>query len=181
MKLEDLFLLAKKGDGKAFEQIVLLTERSVYNLALSILKNKENAEDVTQETYLRLWRTVTVTDIGSPRSYILRTARNLALDHLRKSSRSAEVDAELEFEPEDTSAESRPDLSYLQMLEAEAIRESIAELPQSAREIIILRDVERLPYSEIAKMLEISEGTLKSKLYRARERLRQIIISKNIL
>lgn len=188
MKLEDLFLLAKKGDGRAFEQIVLSTESAVYNLALSILKKKEDAEDVTQETYLRLWRTISEASIESPKSYILRTARNLALDVIRKNSSRKEVDTvvqgayeEFEFETEDTDPASRPDLAYLQKAQKEVVRQSINELPTSARELIILRDLEGLPYSEISELLGISEGTLKSKLFRARERLRKIILSKNIL
>ena len=187
MTLEDLFLLAKKGDGRAFEQIVLSTENAVYNLALSILKRKEDAEDVTQETYLRLWRAITDTSIESPRSYILRTARNLALDVIRKNSKREDADTvvqyadeEFEIESEDTDPAARPDLAYLQKMESQAVRESINELPTSARELIILRDLEGLPYSEIAKVLGIPEGTLKSKLFRARERLRKTILSKNI-
>ena len=187
MKLEDLLLLAKKGDGRAFEHIVLATESAVYNLALSLLKRKEDAEDVTQETYLRLWRTISEATIESPKSYILRTARNLALDIIRKKSKRDGADTvvqgedeEFEIELEDTDPASRPDLAYLQKMEREAVRESINELPTSARELIILRDLEGLPYSEIANLLGIAEGTLKSKLFRARERLRQIILSKNI-
>lgn len=188
MKLEDLLLLAKKGDGRAFEQIVTATESAVYNLALSLLKRKEDAEDVTQETYLRLWRAITDTSIESPKFYILRTARNLALDVIRKNSRQEDVDTviqgaeeEFNFELEDTDPASRPDIAYLQKAEKETVRQSINELPTSARELIILRDLEGLPYSEISELLGISEGTLKSKLFRARERLRKIILSKNIL
>lgn len=188
MKLEDLFLLAKKGDGRAFEQIVLQTESAVYNLALSILKKREDAEDVTQEVYLRLWRSAGELEIESSlKVYILRTARNLALDLIRKNSRREDAntviqgsDGEFELDIEDTDASSRPDVAYLKRLDAEAVRESINELPPSAREIIILRDVEGLSYTEIAGMLGIAEGTLKSKLFRARERLRKIILSKNI-
>lgn len=189
MKLEDLFLLAKKGDGGAFEQIVLSTENAVYNLALSLLKNKEDAEDVTQETYLRLWRSIAELKIESSlKLYILKTARNLALDLIRKNSRREDADTaiqgtdgEFEIDIEDTDSSSRPDIAYLQNIEAKAVRESIGELPTAARELIILRDVEGLSYSEIATMLGIAEGTLKSKLFRARARLRQIILSKNIL
>lgn len=189
MKLEDLFLLAKKGDGRAFEQIVLQTESAVYNLALSILKKREDAEDVTQEVYLRLWRSAGELEIESSlKVYILRTARNLSLDLIRKNSKRNDADTvflsadgEFEIEIEDTDASSRPDVAYLKKLDAEAVRESINELPPSAREIIILRDVEGLSYTEIAGMLGIAEGTLKSKLFRARERLRRIILSKNIL
>ena len=188
MKLEDLFLLAKKGDGRAFEQIVLQTERAVYNLALSIVKKKEDAEDVTQETYLRLWRAASEVKLESSlKLYILRTARNLALDLIRKNSKRDEIDtvildAEGEFEIDiaDDSPDSRPDESYLRNIEKEVVRQSIEELPSAAREIIVLRDIEGLSYTEIAEMLGLAEGTLKSKLFRARERLRKLILSKNI-
>jgi len=188
MKLEDLLLLAKKGDGRAFEQIVLQTERAVYNLALSIVKKEEDAEDVTQETYLRLWRAASELKLESSlKLYILRTARNLALDLIRKNSKRDEIDtvildAEGEFEIDiaDDSPDSRPDESYLRKIEKEVVRQSIEELPSAAREIIVLRDIEGLSYTEIAEMLGLAEGTLKSKLFRARERLRKIILSKNI-
>ena len=188
MKLEDLFLLAKKGDGRAFEQIVLQTERAVYNLAFSIVKKKEDAEDVTQETYLRLWRAANEIKLeGSLKLYILRTARNLALDLIRKNSKRDEIDtvildAEGEFEIDiaDDSPDSRPDESYLRKVEKEVVRQSIEELPSAAREMIVLRDIEGLSDAEITSMLGIAEGTLKSKLFRARERLRKIILSKNI-
>ena len=188
MKLEDLLLLAKKGDGRAFEQIVLQTERAVYNLALSIVKKKEDAEDVTQETYLRLWRAASELKLESSlKLYILRTARNLAFDLIRKNSKRDEIDtvildAEGEFEIDiaDDSPDSRPDESYLRKIEKEVVRQSIEELPSAAREIIVLRDIEGLSYTEIAEMLGLAEGTLKSKLFRARERLRKIILSKKI-
>lgn len=188
MKLEDLFLLAKKGDGRAFEQIVLQTERTVYNLALSIVKKKEDAEDVTQETYLRLWRVASELKLeGSLKLYILKAARNLSLDLIRKNSRMNEIDTvildsdgEFEIDIADDSPDSRPDASYLRKVEKETVLQSIEELPSAAREMIVLRDIEGLSYAEIGAMLGIAEGTLKSKLFRARERLRKIILSKNI-
>ena len=188
MKLEDLFLLAKKGDGRAFEQIVLQTERAVYNLALSIVKKKEDAEDVTQETYLRLWRVASELNLeGSLKLYILKAARNLSLDLIRKNSRMDEIDTvildadgEFEIDIADDSPDSRPDASYLRKVEKETVLQSIEELPSAAREMIVLRDIEGLSYAEIGTMLGIAEGTLKSKLFRARERLRKIILSKNI-
>ena len=188
MKLEDLFLLAKKGDGRAFEQIVLQTERAVYSLALSIVKKKEDAEDVTQETYLRLWRVASELKLeGSLKLYILKAARNLSLDLIRKNSRRDEIDTvildsdgEFEIDIADDSPDSRPDASYLRKVEKETVLQSIEELPSAAREMIVLRDIEGFSYAEIGAMLGIAEGTLKSKLFRARERLRKIILSKNI-
>ena len=78
------------------------------------------------------------------------------------------------------SPDSRPDASYLRKVEKETVLQSIEELPSAAREMIVLRDIEGLSYAEIGAMLGIAEGTLKSKLFRARERLRKIILSKNI-
>ncbi len=189
LKLDDLFLLAKKGDGTAFEHIVLSTEKQIYNLALSITKCREDAEDIAQETYLRLWRSLPdYKGESSAKFYILKIARNLAIDFIRKKAQRSEADnviltSDGEFEPDiaDTDPESRPDESYIRKLKAETLRKCLDELPNSARELIVLRDINGLPYAEIAKMLGITEGTLKSKLFRARERLRQIILSKNIL
>lgn len=189
LKLDDLFLLAKKGDGTAFEHIVISTEKMIYNLALSLTKCREDAEDIAQETYLRLWRSLPdYKGESSAKYYILKIARNLAIDLIRKKSKRDEADTVIltsdgEFEPDivDTDPESRPDEAYIRMLKSETLRKCLDELPNSARELIVLRDVNGLSYSEIAKMLGVPEGTVKSKLFRARDRLRQIILSKNIL
>ncbi len=189
LSLEDLFLLARKGDGTAFEQIVLQTEKQVYNLALSITKSREDAEDAAQETYLRLWRTInSSTSTSSAKYYILKTAHNAAIDLLRKRSKTKETDTviqvsdgEFEIDPVDTDIASNPPLAYLSKVRSETVRECIDELPRTMREIIILREIDGLKYSEIAQMLGLPEGSVKSALFRAREKLRQLILKKNIL
>lgn len=189
LKLDDLFLLAKKGDGTAFEHIVLSTEKMIYNLALSLTKSREDAEDITQETYLRLWHSLPdYKGESSAKYYILKIARNLAIDFIRKKSKRDETDtviltADGEFEPEieDSDPMSRPDEAYIRKLRSETLRKCLDELPDSARELIVMRDINGLSYTEIAGMLGVAEGTVKSKLFRARERLRRIIISKKIL
>ncbi len=189
LNIDDLFLLARKGDGTAFEQIVLQTEKQVYNLALSITRSREDAEDAAQETYLRLWRNIAETSgVTSFKYYILRIARNCAVDILRNKSKQNETETLIqtskgEFEPDiiDTSPESRPDEAYWSKVRRETVRECIAELPLHMRELIILREIDGLSYLEIAQMLSIPEGSVRSGLSRAREKLRQLIISKNIL
>ena len=188
MKLEDLFLLAKKGDGRAFEQIVLQTERAVYNLALSIVKKKEDAEDVTQETYLRLWRSLPDYRGASAKSYIFRIARNIAIDFIRKKNKSFELDTviltdegEIERDIADPDPDIRPDEAFLRKLTIETVRGCIDSLPIPMRELIVMRDMDGLSYSEIAEILGIPEGSVKSGLFRAREKLKRLIIEKNIL
>ncbi len=187
--LADLFLLAKQGDGTAFEQIVLQTEKQVYNLALSVTKSREDAEDAAQETYLRLWRSLSENkSIQSAKYYIMKTAYNASVDLLRSRRRMNEAETviftdEGEFERDiaDTDPSSRPDLYYFEKVKAQTVRECIDELPEGQRRLIVMRDINELSYSEIAHILGIPEGTVKSGIFRARERLRVLILRKNIL
>lgn len=189
MPLEDLFLLAREGNGNAFEQIVLRTEKQVYNLALSVTRSREDAEDVTQETYLRLWRSLSEGGVpSSAKYYILKIAHNAAVDLLRSRRRQNETetvkytdDGEFEYEPPDPDPGSRPDESYYEKVRAETVRECIAALAPGQRELIVMRDVNGLSYSQIAQILGVPEGTVKSGIYRARARLRRLILDKNIL
>lgn len=181
MTLEDLLLLAKKGSGTAFEQIVLKTEKEIYNLALSITRSREDAEDATQETYMRLWKSLENYKGASAKSYIFKTARNISIDVLRKKGKCEIIDLNEVFEAEDSGYDLRPDEAYIKKLTVETVRECINALPLPMRELIIMRDIDGLTYSEMASILDIPEGSVKSGLFRARERLRRLIIEKNII
>lgn len=188
LNLDDLFLLAGKGNGTAFEHIVLQTEKQIYNLALSLTRSREDAEDVTQETYLRLWRSLPDYRGASAKSYLFRITRNIAIDLIRKKNRTPETDSVVvtsdgEFEPDiaDHDPDIRPDEAFLRKLTIETVRGCIDSLPLPMRELIVMRDMDGLSYSEIAEILGIPEGSVKSGLFRARERLKQLIIEKNIL
>ncbi len=188
LSLDELFLLAKKGDGTAFEHIVLQTEKQIYNLALSLTRSREDAEDVTQETYLRLWRSLPDYRGASAKSYIFRIARNIAIDLIRKKNKSFELDTviltddgEIERDIADPDPDIRPDEAFLRKLTIETVRGCIDSLPLPMRELIVMRDMDGLSYSEIAEILGIPEGSVKSGLFRAREKLKSLIIEKNIL
>lgn len=184
--LDALFKRAQKGDIDAFERIVSHTEKQIYNTALAILKSREDAEDITQETYLRLWRELPQFRGGSGRAYLFSIARNLSLDLLRKNSRTKIITAsDLDVEedliatfPDDESA--RPDISFIRSLERTAVREVLSSLPLWAREMIVLRDIDSLSYKEIAKALSLPIGTVKSRLKRARDLLEAEILKKDI-
>ena len=177
---EALFARIARGDADAFERLVTLTEKQIYNTSLSILKNREDAEDVVQETYLRLWRGASSYRGGSPIAFLYTTARNLSIDKLRECNRhptQSEDENALASVP-DTSP--TPEEYVIRKLEAETVRISLSELPDEYREIITLRDIDGLTYDEIAQILSIPEGTVKSRLSRARDRLREILLKKNI-
>lgn len=188
MSLDELFLLAQKGNGTAFERIVTMTEKQIYNLALSITRSHEDAEDVTQETYLRLWRARADFRGASVKSYIFRIAHNTAIDLMRKQSRIERTSASPYIDEDELARESidpdpiyRPDEAYLRKLTAETVRSCINELPLPMRELIVMRDMDGLSYRDIASILGIPEGSVKSGIFRAREKLRILIMQKNIL
>jgi len=181
MTLDDLFLLAKKGSGAAFEQIVLKTEKEIYNLALSITRSREDAEDATQETYMRLWKSLNDYRGASAKSYLFKTARNLSIDIVRKKSQREIINLDEALLIEDTDSDMRPDEAYIKKLTAETVRECIYSLPLPMRELIVMRDIDGLTYAEMANILGIPEGSVKSGLFRARECLRRLIIDKKIL
>ena len=181
MTLEDLFLLAKKGSGTAFEQIVIRTENEIYNLALSITRSREDAEDATQETYMRLWKSLEDYKGASAKSYLFKTARNLSIDIVRKKNKHEIIDLDEAIMIEDSDYGLRPDEAYIKKLTSAAVRECVYSLPLPMRELIVMRDIDGLTYSEMAEVLGIPEGSVKSGLFRARERLRRLIIEKNIL
>lgn len=187
--IDGLFALASKGDSAAFERIVTLTERLVYNLALSLVGRREDAEDITQETYLRLWSAIgRFRGESSAQLYILRITRNLAFDLLRLRARKGEPDSLAYFDAEgeekqlDIPADGsyRPDEDYMKRFTASVVRECMEKLPIRSREIITLRDIDGLTYADISKLLGINENTAKTRVRRAREQLRALILRKNI-
>ncbi len=175
-----LFARVARGDADAFERLLTLTEKQVYNTSLAILKNREDAEDVVQETYLKLWRCASSYRGGSPRAFLFGIVRNLSIDKLRARKRSpsqcGDEDALYSVPDNDPS----PEEYVIRKLEIETVRLSLLELPDEYREIIVLRDIDGLTYDEISQMLSLPLGSVKSRLSRARDRLREIIAKKNI-
>jgi RNA polymerase sigma-70 factor (ECF subfamily) len=163
---EDSFLIARarQGDVRAFEEIVRLHQRRVYGVALRIVRAHDVADDVAQEAFVRAWRSLDRFELGRPFApWVCRIAANLAVNHVR-SPRARE-----EGLPEghaETSA-TRPARAILDAGEAGA-DEAVAGLGPEQRAVFVLRAVEEI-YEEIAEALGISQGTVMSRLFRARE------------
>lgn len=166
------------GDVNAFEQLMHAHEKTVYNLALRSLGNPQDAEDVTQEVFLKAYRSLSSFRGDSKFSvWLYRIVSNLCLDFLRAKSRrpaqsltveddEGEVD-ELEIPDEHFSPEKLLD----RKLTRESVQRGLASLPDDARQILLLRELKGLSYEEIADVLGLEPGTVKSRIFRARKRL----------
>jgi len=171
----DLLGKARGGNLFAFEEIVRRYQRRVYGVALRIVRRHEVADDVTQETFVRAYRSLSRFDLGRPFGpWVCRIAANLALNHVR--SPQAREDPLPEGHAETPASDPDP---LAQVLEDEAgrvLEAALARLPAEQRAVFVLRATEELSYREIAEALDISIGTVMSRLHRARARLRDVLV-----
>jgi RNA polymerase sigma-70 factor (ECF subfamily) len=171
----DLLRKAAGGNLFAFEEIVRRYQKRVYAVALRIVRRHDVADDVAQDTFIRAWRALASFDLARPFGpWICRIAANLAVNHVR-SPRARE-----EGLPEGHAEQAVPAADALEgVLDAEAqavLGRALLALPAEQRAVFVLRVNEELSYKEIAKTLELSIGTVMSRLSRAREKLREALL-----
>ena len=177
-----LALSAARGDRKAFTRLVEENKRSVYGLCLRLLADPEEARDAAQEAFTRAFASIESYDLEQPFApWILRIARNLCLDTLRRRipvRARVELDAEEEDGPSrelaDTSSE-RADDAMQKAQTRQALEQAVAELPPNYREVVHLFHVEQLSYKQIAATMGIPMGTVMTWLHRARSQLRTLL------
>jgi RNA polymerase sigma-70 factor (ECF subfamily) len=170
---------AKNGDPDAFSKLYALHKRRVYTLCLRMLGNVSEAEDMTQEAFLHLFR-----KLGSFRgesafsTWLHRLTVNLVLMHLRKKGLNL-VSLEETISPSEEDAPKRDFGSRDPMLAGSvdrvALERAVASLPPGYRMVFVLHDVEGFEHNEIATMLECSTGNSKSQLHKARLKLRELL------
>jgi RNA polymerase sigma-70 factor (ECF subfamily) len=166
-------------DREAFERVVQEQKDPVYSYAARMLRRPAEAQDVAQEALVRLWQHRRTVEAGTARFWLRRTVHNLCIDRLRRRRASPELDDALE---EGISPDRRVGPSRL----AESaelgrkIEDALGTLSHRDRAVLILREVQELPYSEIARILDLPLGTLKARLHRARERLRTKLVRQGV-
>ena len=177
---EELALVRRVQSGEldAFEDLVRAHEKTVYNLALRMTGNPEDAEDMAQEAFLKAYRSLPDFRGESKFSvWLYRIVSNVCLDHLRRQSRRPAVsltteDEEGEAQQWDVPDESlSPERLLEQKLTREAVQKGLRQLPEEQRQILLLREIKGLSYEEIGEILELEPGTVKSRIFRARKRL----------
>ena len=187
-ELAELFARAKKGDEQAFAALVKETEAAVYRYLYSLVGNREDALDLSQETYLKLWHTLRAfRGDCAPTTWILRIAKNCALDHLRRVAKGRPLpltapDTDGEEQPldlPDLSPDADPAEAFARKERQAAVREAILSLSEEQQAVLVLREFEGLSYDQIAARLSLEIGTVKSRISRARNAVKDFLISRN--
>lgn len=184
MHTEEVILRAKGGDMDAFEQIVRLYEKKIYNIAYKYVLNEADALDMTQEAFLRVWRGLPGFEMNSGfLTWVYRITANACIDFLRKEKRNKNYSLVF-LDDDDTGSElDLPDERYEpeavaeKREEMEQIESALGELETEYRTVLMMRELGGLTYTEIAQTLSIKEGTVKSRISRAREKMRRKLIA----
>jgi RNA polymerase sigma-70 factor (ECF subfamily) len=176
----ELVRRARSGDGVAWEEIVSSFSRRIFNLAYRFTSSVEAAEDLTQEVFVRIYKTLDQYDPkqGDLSNWLMRLARNLVIDDYRHRQRNpqnsmadAVDDHQYHLRAVGTSAQKELERREL----AAQVQEGIDKLPPDLKTCVILRDIEELTYQEIVDVLQIPEGTVKSRINRGRIELAKIL------
>ncbi|MFC1935414.1 RNA polymerase sigma factor [Chloroflexota bacterium] len=169
---------SQQGELDAFNQLVERYQGQVYNLALRMLSDESLAEDAAQETFISAYRAIGGFRGGSFRSWVLRIAANACRDLLRaaKARRSISLEV-LELTPEATPAsrEESPEDHALRLELGREIQRGLEALPRDQRLVLFLIDIQGFSYEEAARIAQTSVGTVRSRLSRARSKLRDLL------
>ncbi len=176
------------GDQQAWQQLVASQHRRIYGICYRFTGSACDAEDLTQDVFLKLYRNLTSFDVqkGNFNTWLTTLARNLLVDHFRRTrlerasdSLDATVSGEEDGSPSlgDRLADPRPSQeSHAAGLELKArIQQALAQLSPELREAVVFRDLEDMDYKEIAQVLRIPEGTVKSRISRGRGELARLL------
>lgn len=154
-----------------FNTLVRLYENEVYSLALYLLKNRSEAEDVAQEVYIRLWEGLGEIELTRAKYWLLRVARNTCLDRLRRRT----LEHKYMQQPVPIEPSPGPMDTLLQEQRSALVREAIGSLDEPFRSLIILRDIHQHSYQDIARILELGLDQVKVYLFRARQKLKSML------
>jgi len=173
---------AQANDRAAFNEIVLRYKSKVYNYIFRMVHHALDAEDLTQETFLRAYLSIrSFQSRASLNTWLFRIATNLCIDYSRKNKKIQTMTSSLSMESEEDENETErdiPDVAFdpqRMLLNKElglVLNRALSELPEKLRTVVLLYDIEGLPYDEISAIVGCPLGTVKSRLFNARSALR---------
>ncbi len=182
MTEQELVQCAQSGDQGAFGRLVEANQGKIYSLCYRMTGNPDDAADLTQEAFLNAWRGLAKFGGQSAFStWLYRLASNACIDFLRREKRRLALSMTMEEDGEEDYQADLPDERWspereLERKEAhQALQEGLAALSPEHREVLLLRETQGLSYQEIAQALELEEGTVKSRIARARMALKDYL------
>ena len=168
---------AKRGDQGAFEALVRETHRSVYGLVYRLVGNHDDAADVMQETYLRIWRGLRrFRGDAAFDTWVYRVATNAAFTHLKKRGRDPEP-----MDPTDVTPLEQPALQPEEPLDADKLEQALQKLPVAMRTVLVMKDMYGFTLEEIAKQVGATEGAVKVRLFRARRKVADLMYGSDVV
>lgn len=173
---QDMIERASRGDAAAFNQLMEQHERRMYAVALRMCGNREDAQDCLQEAMLRVYRAIGgFKGQSSFSTWVYRITMNTCLDELRrkKNRQNTSLDNLLDMGWSPADETNAPEKQAMRSELRRNLNRAIRELPEEMRAAVVLRDIQGFSYDEIARMLEINVGTIKSRISRGREKLRE--------
>ncbi|MCK6629626.1 MAG: sigma-70 family RNA polymerase sigma factor [Anaerolineae bacterium] len=178
---------AQKGSLAAFNQLVMAYQGTAYNVAYRVIGNGDAAADACQDAFLKAYQAIKQYRGGSFKSWLLRIVTNACYDQLRYKSRRPATSLEDMTENSDDHSEKlidgeeRPEELVLRGELNEVIQHGINHLPEDQRVVLVLSDVQGFSYQEIAEIVDQPLGTVKSRLSRGRQRLRDFLLAQQEL
>ena len=178
-----LIIEAQKGDMESFEKLIKEYQKDAYNIAYRMLGNTEDAKDASQEAIIKIYRHIGSFKMKSSfKTWFFRVVTNTCLDYRKKRSRNKVLYLDKEiyseegnFQREIEDSSDGPDEIIIKNENTQKLQKYISEMPEKYATAIILRDVKGFAYSEMVDILDLPEGTVKSRISRARIMLRDII------
>lgn len=174
---------AKSGSHQAFEKLIIEHEKRIYAICLRMLGQEQEAYDAAQEVCIKIWRQLKYFEGQSKfTTWLYRVVTNQCLDHIRKQKRKEEVSLYKKYDDsghEETYEQEEHYNPIEEHMERMAMQDvmtrALNELKKEYKEILVLRDMQGHTYDEIAEVLDLSSGTVKSRLSRARQALKNIL------
>ena len=160
-----------------YKALVNRYKNKIFSYALYMVKNRMDAEDISQEVLIRLWKNMGKFNLPSAGSWIMRTTHNLCIDYLRReqiaNKRSIFIDEDFEERIADSNKLNQPEVTTLQNITEEKIKTAVQKLPENLKSVFVLYEIEGFKYKEISSVLDMPINSVKVYILRARKKLQE--------
>src|SRR2546423_7623500 len=176
--IESLIQRCLKGDQMAWEAIVRQYRRKVFNVAYKFVGRHDEAEDLTQDIFLKIFKSLSTFDSRANfQTWLISVSRNLCIDHYRSVRKEREtIDRDVDASELSPRSKTQGQMAMMEQRDrVQLLKDAMSALPKTLRMAVLMRDIQELSYHEIAEKLHLPEGTVKSRINRGRNELaRQI-------